>query len=181
MVYIAYLLVITGPRQPSSFLSTLPLITLHLKLYEKRCLVSVLCLVAQSCLTLCDCMDWCPPGPSVGFPRQEYWSRLLFPSPGYPPDPGIKPVYPGSGGYPGEGNSNLLLGILPTQESNLYILRWQVDSLPLSHQGSPLGEMTNSYSSFVMVVHNLQVLLFDASVVCWARLLNHTHSFKDPP
>ena len=94
MVYIAYLLVITGPRQPSSFLSTLPLITLHLKLYEKRCLVSVLCLVAQSCLTLCDCMDWCPPGPSVGFPRQEYWSRLLFPSPGYPPDPGIKPVSP---------------------------------------------------------------------------------------
>ena len=26
-----------------------------------------------------------------GFPRQEYWSRLPFPSPGDPPDPGIKP------------------------------------------------------------------------------------------
>ena len=25
------------------------------------------------------------------FPRQEYWSGLLFPSPGYLPDPGIKP------------------------------------------------------------------------------------------
>ena len=28
---------------------------------------------------------------SVGFSRQEYWSELLFPSPGNLPDPGIKP------------------------------------------------------------------------------------------
>ena len=28
---------------------------------------------------------------SVGFPRQEYWSRLPFPSPGDLPSPGIKP------------------------------------------------------------------------------------------
>ena len=27
---------------------------------------------------------------SMGFPRQEYWSGLLFPSPGYPSDPGIE-------------------------------------------------------------------------------------------
>ena len=27
---------------------------------------------------------------SMGFPRQEYWSRLLFPSPGDLPDPGIE-------------------------------------------------------------------------------------------
>ena len=26
------------------------------------------------------------------FPRQEYWSGLLFPSPGALPDPGIKPM-----------------------------------------------------------------------------------------
>ena len=26
---------------------------------------------------------------SMGFPRQEYWSRLPFPPPGDPPDPGI--------------------------------------------------------------------------------------------
>ena len=32
---------------------------------------------------------------SVGFSQQEYWSGLLFPSPGYLlPDPGIKPVSP---------------------------------------------------------------------------------------
>ena len=28
--------------------------------------------------------------PSMGFSRQEYWSRLPFPPPGDPPDPGIE-------------------------------------------------------------------------------------------
>ena len=31
---------------------------------------------------------------SMGFSRQEYWSRLLFPSPGDLPDPGIQSVSP---------------------------------------------------------------------------------------
>ena len=46
---------------------------------------------------------------SLGFPRQEYWSRLLFPSPGDLPKPGIEPTSPAL----------------------------QADSLPGSHQGSP--------------------------------------------
>ena len=29
--------------------------------------------------------------PSMGFSRHEYWSGLLFPSPGDLPDPGIEP------------------------------------------------------------------------------------------
>ena len=29
---------------------------------------------------------------SMGFPRQEYWSGLLFPSLGDLPDPGIEPM-----------------------------------------------------------------------------------------
>ena len=29
--------------------------------------------------------------PSMGFSRQEYWSGLLFPSPGDLPNPGIEP------------------------------------------------------------------------------------------
>ena len=33
---------------------------------------------------------------SMGFPRQEYWSRLTSPSPGDLPDPGIKSVSPKS-------------------------------------------------------------------------------------
>ena len=44
----------------------------------------------------------------MGFPRQEYWSGLLFSSPGDLPDPG----------------------------SDLHLLHWQADPLPLSHQGS---------------------------------------------
>ena len=45
---------------------------------------------------------------SVGFPRQEYWSGLPFPSPGNLPNPGIELECPAS----------------------------QADSLPLSHRGS---------------------------------------------
>ena len=32
--------------------------------------------------------------PSMGFPRQEYWSGSPFPSPGDVPDPGIEPGCP---------------------------------------------------------------------------------------
>ena len=40
-------------------------------------------------------MDCSPPDPlSTEFSRQEYWSGLPFPSPGDPPDPGIKPGSP---------------------------------------------------------------------------------------
>ena len=44
---------------------------------------------------------------SMGFPRQEYWSGLPFPSPGDLPNLGIKHESPA----------------------------WQADSLPLSHPG----------------------------------------------
>ena len=39
-------------------------------------------------------MDHSPPGSSVEFSRQEYWSGLPFPSPGDIPDPGIEPGSP---------------------------------------------------------------------------------------
>ena len=43
----------------------------------------------------CDHMDCSPLAPlSMGFPRQEYWSGLPFPSPGDFPDPGIEPGSP---------------------------------------------------------------------------------------
>ena len=44
------------------------------------------------------------------FSRQEYWSGLPFHPPGDLPDPGIEPLSP----------------------------KWQADSLPLSHLGSPV-------------------------------------------
>ena len=47
---------------------------------------------------------------SMGFPRQEYWSRLPFPSQGDLPDPGIEPRPPtlqvDSLLYEPEGKSN---------------------------------------------------------------------------
>ena len=58
----------------------------------------VVCVCTQACPTLYDPMD------SVGhqtplsmeFPRQEYWSGLLFPSAGDLPDPGIEADSPAS-------------------------------------------------------------------------------------
>ena len=36
----------------------------------------------------------------MGFPRQEYWSGLPFPSPGDLPDPGVEPTAPAlAGGF----------------------------------------------------------------------------------
>ena len=52
------------------------------------------CSVAKSCPTLCnpmDCNRKIPP--STGFPRQEYWSGLPFPSP-EDLNPGTEPKSP---------------------------------------------------------------------------------------
>ena len=66
-------------------------------------------LVTQWCLTLCDTMDCSPPGSSGIFQaRILEWVDIPFPR-----------------------------GVFPPQESNLSLLHWQADSLPLSHQGSP--------------------------------------------
>ena len=73
-----------GPAHTLILLATLPL---------NHCYKSE---VAQSCLTLCDpvdCIAHQAPA-SMGFPSQEYWSGLPFPSPGDLPDPGIKPKSP---------------------------------------------------------------------------------------
>ena len=67
-------------------------------------------LVAESCLTFATLSTVACQAPLVmGFFRQEYSSGLLFPSSGDPPDPEIKPVSSA----------------------------WLLDSLPLSHDGSP--------------------------------------------
>ena len=61
------------------------------------------------------------------FSRQEYWS----------------------------GQCSLLQGIFPIQGTNPHPLHWQVDSSPLSHQGSPLK---HSYISLVAIIWNSAVL-----------------------
>ena len=54
------------------------------------------CLVTKLSLTLLQPHGLQPTRPflSMGFPRQEYWSGLPFPSPGNLPHPGIEPVSP---------------------------------------------------------------------------------------
>ena len=54
---------------------------------------------------------------SMGFSRQEYWSRLLCPPPGDLPDPGIEPMSPAvEGGFftaepPGKPDTALVASI----------------------------------------------------------------------
>ena len=50
-------------------------------------------LVTKPCLTLATPWTIAHHAPvSMGFPRQEYWSGLLFPSPGGVPNPGMEPA-----------------------------------------------------------------------------------------
>ena len=66
---------------------------IHLKHCKSTVCVCVCVLVAQLCLTLCDPVDCTVDHQtplSMEFSRQEYWSGLPFPSPGEPPNPGIK-------------------------------------------------------------------------------------------
>ena len=50
----------------------------------------------QLCLTLCGPWTAHQAPLFMGFPRQEYWSRLPFPPAGDLPDPGMEPVSPAS-------------------------------------------------------------------------------------
>ena len=56
-------------------------------------------LVAKSCLTLAIPSTAAHQGPlSMGFPRQEYWNRLPFPSLGGLHNPGVKLMSPALAG-----------------------------------------------------------------------------------
>ena len=67
-----------------------------------------------SCVQLCEPMDYSLPGSSsMEFSRQEYWSVLPFPSPGDLPNLGTEPG----------------------------LLHWQVCSLVLNHQRTPILQL----------------------------------------
>ena len=59
------------------------------------------CRLVKSCPTLAMLQTVAHQAPlSIGFPRQEYWRQLPFPSPGDLPDPGIEPASPAlAGGF----------------------------------------------------------------------------------
>ena len=74
----------------------------HTPMHFQAC-CAVVCVhafsVTQSCPVLCKPMNCSLSGSSLmGFPSQEYWSGLPFPSPGDFPDPGIKPESPALAG-----------------------------------------------------------------------------------
>ena len=89
-------------------------------------------LVTQSYPTLCNPMDYIA---QQGFPRQEYWSRLPFPSP----------------------------GIFPTQGSNAGLLHCKQILCLLSHQASstnPITPKLNSVSLSTFFKENLTVITY---------------------
>ena len=89
-------------------------------------------------------MFLCPRGVS----RQEYWSGLPCPPPGYPPYPGLKPRSPElqvdfllseppeKPKNTGVSSLSLLQGIFLTQESNQRLLHCRWILYQLSYQGS---------------------------------------------
>ena len=85
---------------------------------------------------------------SVGFSRQEYWSGLPCPSPDHLPNPGIEPLR--------------------------HLLRWQADSLPLSHLGSlliPTGPVNgDSWVVYHFILLSWIYYLFSYNLthkLCW--------------
>ena len=66
-----------------------------LSIFEVSFLICGGSLATKSCLTLAT--PWtvaCQSPLSMGFPKQAYWSKLPFPSPGDLPDSGIEPKSP---------------------------------------------------------------------------------------
>ena len=97
--------------------------------------LSVYFCFANACMLSCFSRVWlfailwsaaCQAPLSMGFSRQEYWSRLPCSFPGDLPDPGIEPLSP----------------MAP---------ELQVDSLPLSHWGSP--RLSKSYIDSFFTFH----------------------------
>ena len=87
-------------------------------------LESVEVLVTPSCLTLCDPIDCSQPGSSISGISQ---TRILE----------WVAIYFSRGSY-------------QSRDLNPHLLNWQVDSLPLSHWGSPRGDiriMKKSYEN----------------------------------
>ena len=116
-------------------------------------LVIYVCSVTQSCLTLCSPME----------------QRLLCPW-----------DFPGKNAE--VGCHFLLQDIFPTQGSNLRLLLWQGDSLPLSHLGSPqklIINMNYFYKVFLGLrwlfgkSKNTQIVFFS---FVWLQNSSESHS-----
>ena len=92
-----------------------------------------------------------PGSQSMGFSRQEFWSSLPFPSPAYLPDPGIKPVTPAL----------------------------QVDSLLLSHWGSPFSSTALLLKPGIVYCAHIALYL-DFWTFPWHKSMEHRVSRRPP-
>ena len=71
---------------------------------------------------------------SPSFVSNSLWSHGLYPT-------RLLCPWDFPGKNTGVGNNFLLQGIFPTQGLNLHPLHWEADTLPLSYQGSPVGDL----------------------------------------
>ena len=93
------------------------------------------CSAGKSCPTLCDSMDCSPLAPlSMEFSRQEYWSRLPFPSPGDLPDFHISCIGRRILNLPGVTYLGSAVQMKPHRVNDSHWPQWV--TLPLSHQYS---------------------------------------------
>ena len=88
----------------------------------------------------------------MGFSRQEYWNELPVSSPGDLPDPGIKPLSPAL----------------------------QVDSLLLSHQGSPICciDMYKYILMYPKAILFYFILFFPRAILQLIHIYTHTYQTK---
>ena len=88
----------------------------------------------------------------------------------------------------GVGYHSLLQGIFPTQASNLHLLHWQTDSLPLSHQGNPIKHKLKLLNSLLyhfkwlphilLCAHNMIYLInlnLGVSILFYYKQWNNKH------
>ena len=103
---------------------------LNTNIYRYRNIVDIYiyscCLFMKLCLILCDSFDCRLPGSSV---------HGIFP-----------------GKNTGVGCHFLIHRLFPTKGSNLCLLHWQVESLPLIHQGSPVSLCCTLESSTALYI-----------------------------
>ena len=112
--------------------------------------------------------SWCicvcaKPCPTLLWPKGLQPTRLLCPW-----------NFPGKN--IGKGFHFLFQGIFQTQGSHSHLLHWQVDSLPLSHQGSPKKLSTLHHYLVKMTGRNLQ-LNSETSISYWTVSLKGVNLF----
>ena len=122
---------------------------------------------------------------SMEFSRQDYWSGLLFPSPGDLPHPGMEPGSPAlqADSLPTKplGKSLIwVLGIISSFTDHNNLLRWQLVFLPGEFHGqrslagySPWGckesDMTNTFTH-ICFTNGQSAQVTQLAVTClWSR------------